>query len=142
MILNLYKLFETYVNDSKHIASFDSGDSFEVQKKDVKYPQLFLETPWNITSYQKGSKIVNFAILICDIYADDKHDVKYLEQKVESLSDLLLEELDLSQYDEFDEIVSANAVISKDFGNDNTVCARIEISMRVLRDKNYCLAKI
>jgi hypothetical protein len=122
------------------INGFKHGDSFNIQKDgEDLHPQFYLEYPFNIP-YDKAVKDITFAYYISDIPSEGQEDDINLLNKLEQINDDILTFLDLKEFAEFDVLVSANSITFNEWQGDNCVAIRTDITLRLKRTSNNCLA--
>lgn len=140
MIIEIFNLMKTIATSHNMINSFNHGDSFNIDKDGgVIHPEFYLEFPFNIP-YDKSVKDITFSYYISDIPSEGQEDDINLMNKIEIINDDILTFLDLKDFAEFDELISTNSITFNEWQGDNCVAIRTDITLRIKRKSNNCLA--
>lgn len=145
MIIELINLFKRIADSHSMIYSFDKGDMFSIDKTgEALHPELYLETTFNINNdlSTKQYKTVSFTYYLSDIPSEGQEDADILLSKIEQINEDITMTLQLKDFIEFSELLSYNSITLKEWNGDNCVAIRTELSFRILRTGNLCLAPI
>lgn len=142
MIKEINKLFKDIATSHLMINQFESGDTFNIQKKDNIYPQLFLEDDSDSITYIKNYKSYSVAFYIFELPKEDLRDYLELKHKIELINSDIIQQLFSIPSDIFHEISNVESLFLKEYSNDSVVAIRTQITFKVLNLNNLCESPI
>jgi len=142
MIKEINKLFKDIATSHLMINSFESGDNFDIQKKDNIYPQLFLEDDSDTINYIKNYKSYSVAFYIFELPKESGFDYLELKHKIELINSDIIQQLFSLPSDIFYEISNVDSIFLKEWSNDSVVAIRTQLTFKVLNLNNLCESPI
>lgn len=137
MLKELYNSFKTLVSYHALIASFKSGDIFSIQSNgDDLHPQLYLEYPFRI-DYLNNTKDISFTYTISDIPSEDGSDEIELLSKLEEINENIIARI---FFNEDYGVQSVSSITLNEWEDNKCVAIRTDITLRIERSLNNCLA--
>lgn len=137
MIKELFNSIKEIVDSHKLIYSFNYGDVFSIQSNgDDLHPQFYLEYPFTIT-YGNNIKDISFTYTISDIPSEDGSDEIELLNKLEEINENILARI---FFNDIYTITNSSSITLNEWEDNKCVAIRTDITLRIERSLNNCLA--